>query len=265
MALMGEEFKGIFEAEVLPAFHARSEQSDEPVLILLGGQPGSGKSTAASSLIAECGNLGKVAHLEGDLLRRHHPAFNADLVGLGELPTLTDPFVRAWLVGLLDEAFSSGRSILLESTWWSSDQVMFTVGQALESGFRVDAHALVVSPAESLVSTVDRFLRGQHFTRLYKHDRAVQGVPVTLQALLDAGVGVSARNRFGAVTGDPVDVLRDVWDSTQEGLNERRFMLAERLRTEFPDDLDVQDIRAALLDDSRFQAGFFANVPSFVE
>lgn len=248
--VMSEDFEGVFLSQVLPDFVERSVTSDEPVLILLGGQPGSGKSTAVKELLSD--RVG-VHHLDGDRLRSFHPAFSLDFDGLALMPSLTDRAVGVWLSGLLDHAFQSGRSVLLEGTWWNAEQVLSTVSTAQNAGFKVEAHMLAVSPAESLVGVTERFLRRGHFTRLWKHDRAVAGLPVTLEGLLQADVGVCVRDRAGAVTGDPADVLMGVWGSSGERFEIQRHVLAERLRSEFPDDVDVQDIRTALLDANRFQ------------
>ncbi|MGW1741310.1 zeta toxin family protein [Nocardia sp. NPDC001965] len=80
--LSDRRIQSIFDEKIAPALLTdrpmRSlEQVDEPVLYVIGGQPGAGKSTLVDRIRDELSEQGGAALIQADELERFHPAYSA--------------------------------------------------------------------------------------------------------------------------------------------------------------------------------------------
>lgn len=74
--LSAEQLDDIFRNDIEPLILAELRPSDEPTLVLLGGQPASGKTMAVRSLLRDARFTGQDFFVpEGDALRIWHPDY----------------------------------------------------------------------------------------------------------------------------------------------------------------------------------------------
>lgn len=159
----------------------------EPTLILLGGQPGSGKSRASARLLAE--HSAMVA-LSSDDLRIFHPHFRELVTDMPEqagevLAEATRPWVRA----ILQDSLAGRHSLLLEGTFGDPKVTLATAARFRDAEFRVRVVAIASPRVLSLVTAASRYLRDHkanspaRFTRLSAHDRGYDGTTRLIESL----------------------------------------------------------------------------------
>ncbi|MDR1513964.1 MAG: zeta toxin family protein, partial [Propionibacteriaceae bacterium] len=129
-----------------------------PLLVLLGGQPAAGKTTAQEAVLAANPGAGLVP-ITGDDLREYHPDYrrlSADAPL--EMPAVTAP-VSGGLVHLaLDHALANRYSVLLEGTFRDSAMVAGNAERFAEAGYRVEVVAVAAPAAVSRLSAEQRSL-----------------------------------------------------------------------------------------------------------
>jgi UDP-N-acetylglucosamine kinase len=163
-----------------------------PTLVLLGGQPGSGKSRASTRLLAE--HKGMVA-LSGDDLRIFNPHYRQLVEARPEqagevLAEATRPWVRA----ALHDSLAERRSLLLEGTFGDPDITLATAARFREAGYHVRIVAIASPRVLSLVTAASRYLRDRkanlpaRFTRLSAHDRGYDGTSRLIESLGATGL-----------------------------------------------------------------------------
>ena len=74
-ALPDDEHEDIFQRRVLPKLMPVSESGGAPVAVILGGQPGAGKTRLLGDAEIELQARGATAVVNGDDLRSFHPAY----------------------------------------------------------------------------------------------------------------------------------------------------------------------------------------------
>ena len=175
-----EELARIFTDEIRPILFSNQTTSDNPTLILLGGQPGAGKSRATHSLLREY-QFDPVP-LSGDDLRAFHPHYR-DLVTRDPIhaPDAFAPATAAWVRAAIDHARTRQRSLLLEGTFHTPELTLTTARAFSDAGFRVHVVVAGASRADSLLSVTSRYFRSRHenlparFTSRTAHDRGYDG------------------------------------------------------------------------------------------
>lgn len=191
----------IYRTLVKPTIFADSAGGEAtPTLVLLSGQPGSGKSRASSRLVGE--HLGMVA-LSGDDLRIFHPEYRQLI---SDAPEHAGPILaeatRPWVRSAIQDALEDRRSLLLEGTFGDSDTTLATADRFRQAGFHVRVVALAAPRVLSVITVASRYLRDlkvgnvARFTRLSAHDNGYEGTT----RLVDTLEQTNAVNRVTIVS-----------------------------------------------------------------
>jgi UDP-N-acetylglucosamine kinase len=177
----------IFEEEILPVVFPDGPVSDEATLVLLGGQPGAGKSRASAKLAAE--HPGMVA-LSGDDLRPFHLHFERLTRSRSvEAPQILAESTSGWVRDCLAHARTTGRSLLLEGTFHTPRVAIGTAELFAREGFATRVAVVATPRAESLLSAGSRYLldvragRSARFTSVSAHERGWTGTRTLVQEL----------------------------------------------------------------------------------
>lgn len=150
--------EALFERSVVPEIFGGSGSPSDPLLVLLSGQPGAGK-TAIQRRLLEVHEPRQLVAITGDDLRQFHPDYlellsNEPLRFPAETSLVSGP-----LVGLcLDWALQQRRSVLLEGTFRDEPMVRSTVERFKAAGWDVQAVTVAVSAAVARLSAESRFL-----------------------------------------------------------------------------------------------------------
>lgn len=208
---------GIFANAVCPVLFGESAASEDPLVIMVGGQPGAGKSRVGAAARQHSGQ--DLVEIIGDDLRPFHPGYR--LMQRSEplrMPEVTAQASGAWVRRAIEYAVRERVSVLVEGTFRSPKVAAGTAVMFQEAGFRVEVHAVAVSPEVSRLSIADRYVSDAaagspaRFTAVDAHDQAFVALRETIGTLHREEVF----DRF--VVWDRVGVLYDSDTAPRPGL-----------------------------------------------
>ncbi len=265
----------IFEQQIVPTLFGDDVPSPNPLLILVGAQPGAGKTRAGEAAIREAG--GDVADIIGDDLRAFHPQYRRlvhDAPAI--MPAATQQASSAWVEKAIDYAAEHRRSVLVEGTFRRPEVTLGTARQFKDAGFRVEAVVVAVAPEVSHSSIASRYVEDRkkngyaRFTTLEAHDVSFTALPATIRALAEADSPVDriiVRSRDAVLldhTRTPgrgikgaLTVARTEWDRprTQDELEGWKSVTDEAIDyfdINLPDNEDVADLSVQLRLDEEY-------------
>jgi hypothetical protein len=148
----------ILRRDILPLYFPDDLESERPTFVLVAGQPGAGRSRAATSLARE--EQLNIAVLNGEELRAFHPAFL-------DPRSATDPesvsevgqAVAGWVSGCIRYAREHRRSLAVEGTFGNVTAAAGTAQRFAAEGFRTRVVVVGSRRAESLLSVLSGYLR----------------------------------------------------------------------------------------------------------
>ena len=170
------------ESDLFQGTHSASH----PHVVIMGGQPGSGKSKlleASKKLFPD----GNVVLINGDDLREYHPQsdeiFKLDDKRYAER---TDADSRVWTKLVFDRAIEMKRNIIFESTRREAGPISETMERLREEGYNLTAKVVATHERMSTTGIYMRYetqisVKGYgRFTPQASHDAGYQGMPVTV-------------------------------------------------------------------------------------
>jgi len=181
----------IFRTEILPDYLPDDiGKADRPTLIVLGGQPGSGKTALLTASLTELEQTGPAIRVVGDDLRSYHPGFvahqNADPMTASRF---TQVDAGIWSEKLLTAATERGVHVVFETTMRTPDNVEKVMAAGRSAGYRIEARVLAVSPRVSWQGCHYRFEELHHAGAAARippravHDAAVTGLAESLERI----------------------------------------------------------------------------------
>lgn len=208
-ALDPAETAHVYQTQIHPVLFGSSLGGEKsPTLVLLGGQPGAGRSRAGARLLAD--QDGMVA-ITGDELRIYHPRYRQLTTDQPErAPAILAEATREWVRAAIRSSLEERRSLLLEGTFGDPDVTLATAERFRQAGFLVRVVAVASPRVLSIVTAASRYLRDRklgnpaRFTRLSAHDRGYDGT-TRLIAALESKVGadqVTILGRSGTILFD---------------------------------------------------------------
>lgn len=230
--LSAEQLDDIFRNDIEPLILAELRPSDEPTLVLLGGQPASGKTMAVRSLLRDARFTGQDFFVpEGDALRIWHPDYQTAVHDDPlQMPDVTKQASGYWLKRSVELSLSHGASLLVEGTWRDASVPQATLEQAREKGYRTHAVLVAVPPEVSRLDMLARYYEplsaGEpaRWTPPAAHDQAVDALEATATALAAARVvdEFSVITRDGRFVADALTPSPQRDASVQHSLTEAR-------------------------------------------
>ena len=191
-SLAPDELQGIYEARVAPRLFANAQPVERPTAVVLGGQPGSGKTPMQKAAEREFSGQGGLAKIIGDDLRSYLPHYK----GLQRADDQTAAFYTDRDSGRLVEkaiadAAQRGVNVMVEGTMRNAETVAATLQQFREAGYTTDARALAVSPEMSALGIMQRYAAQKEargvgrMTAPEAHQNALRGMLDTLDRIQD--------------------------------------------------------------------------------
>lgn len=207
---------------------------ERPRGIVLGGQPGTGKSTLLERSKEEFED-GNVVVINGDEYRYYHPGVaqivKEDPMRLAEL---TDPDVRDWTKRAFDTGIQGRYNLVFEGTMREQTPLAKTLSTMLGAGYEITARVVAAHSGVSMTGIMLRYEEQLAATgigrwaNLAAHDAAYHGMPVTIQSIEQQRLAhhIEVLDRSGHMLYQ--NHLRDgAWQSTP---NVRQVIEAERSR-----------------------------------
>ena len=204
--LSDSELNHVYAERVRPQLFGTGRPSANPRLVIVGGQPGAGKTLATLSAVRELGRAGDaVAYINGDELRPLHPRYAA-LVAADNTTAAdkTGTDVGLWVERGIREAAAERISSVIETTMRQPEVVRRTAEQFTKSGFAFEMRVVVADPELSRLAIYERFARAlgtsgalPRFTLPNYHTDALAQMPATLRAVAILAKEVRFVNRQG--------------------------------------------------------------------
>ena len=160
-----------------------------PNIIILGGQPASGKSRLGQFVMSTFLN-GTAVSINGDDYRSAHPHFK-EIIRDDEInmAAYTDPDVRLWVPKLLEKAVEHRFDIVFEATLRNKYQISTTITDIKNTGYNVSIAVTACPGYSSRIGIIERYegqkqIKGHgRWTNIANHDEAYRKLPVTLRHL----------------------------------------------------------------------------------
>jgi UDP-N-acetylglucosamine kinase len=179
-----------FEQIIVPDYLLRSSPQPQrhPVAVLLGGQPGAGKSTIADQLQRQVDAHGGLVWVTWDDFRPYHPDYERLLAEQpAAMPDVTRPAARWWQDRAAAWLRAGRYNTLLEGGFRDPGAVLDSAGLFAEAGYHVHVSALAVPAALSRIGIIERFARQVElagtgrWTTAASHDGDFRGTVETLR------------------------------------------------------------------------------------
>jgi len=152
----------IFQQVIVPDYLLRSnpEPQRHPEAVLLGGQPGAGKSTTAPQFHREFAGCGGLVWVTWDDFRPFHPDYERLLIERpADMPDVTRPAARWWQDRAATYLRIGRYHTLLEGGFRDPAAVLATAERFAEAGYSVRVCALAVPAVLSRLGIIERFAR----------------------------------------------------------------------------------------------------------
>lgn len=190
--LSEEQHQAILAAEVLPAWTRDAVPQDRPVVVIVAGPAGSGKSALCRLLLKVLGRRGGAVLIGRDLYKKAHPLY-ADLLR-GDDRTAgarVRPDVLRWQAEVEAYARALRFDVVLEEPVAGVAEACTRARSYRAAGYRVELVALSTAEAIAQVSALDRYLTQVadqgvgRYVSWGSFDRCARNLPLFLQAVED--------------------------------------------------------------------------------
>lgn len=178
----------IFRTEILPDYLPEDiGNAERPTLVVLGGQPGSGKTAVLTAVHTELEQSGPVIRIVADNLRSYHPEYLTDQTTHPERASrLTRTDAGIWSEKLLAAAMERGVHVVFETGMRSQENVEEIIMIGRKANYRIEAHVLAINPRVSWQGDHHRFEEMNNagvaavLPSWSDHDNAVSGLAGSL-------------------------------------------------------------------------------------
>ncbi|WP_380286470.1 zeta toxin family protein [Kitasatospora purpeofusca] len=158
MGLSEVESRAVLEGVVLPAATAGAVAQERPVVVLVAGQPGSGKTTLGDLLHAVLDARGGAVRVGADLYKaahRHYPVLLEEDVRTAGAGVRSD--TRRWQAAV-EERVRGGRfDALVETALADAGEVRAQAAAYRAAGYRIEVVALACAEAWSQLGVLARY------------------------------------------------------------------------------------------------------------
>ncbi|WP_413497733.1 zeta toxin family protein [Carnobacterium maltaromaticum] len=178
---------------------------ESPTAFLLGGQPGSGKTSLRSAILEE--TQGNVIVIDNDTFKQQHPNFD-ELVKLYEKDVVkhVTPYSNRMTEAIISRLSDQGYNLVIEGTGRTTDVPIQTATMLQAKGYETKMYVMAVPKINSYLGTIERYETmyadepmTARATPKQAHDIVVKNLPNNLELLKKTGLFSDIRlyNREG--------------------------------------------------------------------
>lgn len=183
------DLQRIFEIEIVPDLEDSSTlPRKQPDLLIVGGQPGSGKSTMIGRQAETYLDRGGLFMLSLDDYRQYHPDYeNLMAARSTQMAAVTRPAAEVWQQMAADWLQHNRRNIAFEAGFRAPQKIMDLAKEFHTAGYHVEVMALAVPAAISKAGIVVRYAtqldqgRAGRWTTMKSHNSDYHGSIETLE------------------------------------------------------------------------------------
>lgn len=251
--LSEEEHNEIYKKIEKEVFR-NSTPDDQPIAVIVGGQPGCGKGGVISYTKNEAKANGKcIILITTDEYKPYHPnAIEIARKYPTEYVEIVEQDAGPWTGSIMKKAIDDRHNFIFEGTL-KNDRILDRIKELKQNGFSVIVRALAVPQLESLLTVHERYQKQMEvltYGRLISidhHNKAYAGIPAVVDKIEKSGLCTVKIYTRGKQIGKPVKV----YSSKEE--NERfptaRIALEEYRKSEVQAVLVTARTRLAKLRD----------------
>ncbi|MGW1619940.1 zeta toxin family protein [Streptomyces sp. NPDC002172] len=188
-SLPAQESSEVLHRVILPGTARAAVRQDRPVVVVVAGQPGAGKTRIADLVQAVLDHRGGAVRIGRDLYKLFHrqyaDALAADVRTAG---ALVRPDTVRWQAGVEAHVREMGFDAVVESALADPDDFRASSGAYRAAGHRIEVVAVATPEALSQLGIVDRFLTeasdgGGRYVSWDNHDRCAKNLLTTLAVI----------------------------------------------------------------------------------
>ncbi|MER5974210.1 zeta toxin family protein [Streptomyces sp. NPDC002055] len=174
---------------ILPTALKGGVRQDRPVVVIVGGQPGAGKTAVADLVQAALDGRGGAVRVCSDLYKAAHRRYGEYLAGdVRTAGVKVRPDTRRWQAAVEDHVREYGFDAVVESALADIQGFRTSAAAYRQSGHRIEVVALATPEALSQLGILDRFLSeamvgGGRYVSWENHDTCAKAMLVTLAAV----------------------------------------------------------------------------------
>jgi predicted ABC-type ATPase len=218
---------------------------ENPKLIIVGGQPGAGKSDLQK--FGELELASNVVVLSTDVLRSYHPHEREIKKNYPDYyHILTVDLARILLINLENYALAHKLNIILESTLGNSEVMLQKINKYRKQDYQIDLKVIAVNELISYLGAEDRYEnmileeKSGRMVSKQNHDQNYKDIPTTLQMLQDQDLLDNSKNfvqtyieeRSRPFTDLEKEYLKQTAENVQAMKQNRGASLLEKARFE---------------------------------
>ncbi|WP_307842663.1 zeta toxin family protein [Streptomyces sp. RK75] len=185
-----EWWQSVLAQQILPSCTREAVRQDDPVVVFVAGQPGSGKTQLACLLQAVLSRRGGAVRIGRDLYKALHPRY-ADFLAedVRTAGLRVRPETSGWQEAVEEYVRRCGFDAVVETALADPVHFRSTAAAYRAAGFRREVVALAVAEAVSQYSLLDRFLGealkedGGRYVGWGNHDACATGMLRSLAAI----------------------------------------------------------------------------------
>jgi predicted ABC-type ATPase len=246
---------------------------DNPKLIIVGGQPGAGKSDLQK--FGELELASNVVVLSTDVLRSYHPHEREIKKNYPDYyHILTVDLARVLLINLENYALANKLNVILESTLGNSEVMLQKINKYRKHDYQIDLKVIAVNELISYLGAEDRYEnmilaeKSGRMVSKQNHDQNYKDIPTTLQMLQDQHLldNVVVYHRKTSESNDNIDtqvvlLANNSKNFVQTYIQERSRLFTDSEKQYLKQTAEsVQAMKqnrvASLLERARFEANF---------
>ncbi|AUG76858.1 Zeta toxin family protein [Kitasatospora sp. MMS16-BH015] len=159
-ALPEQQGRALLEGVVLPSALAGAVRQDQPVVVFVAGQAGSGKTAVVDLVHGALAARGGAVRVDRDTYKNihpHYPALLAEDVRTAGIRVRTDTY--GWQSEVEERVWLSRFDAVVEAALGRPDEFLAEIAVYRRAGYRVEIVALAVPEALSQLGVLDRYLR----------------------------------------------------------------------------------------------------------
>lgn len=207
-----EEHNKIYK-EIEKEVFVNSTPQDEPIAIIVGGQPGCGKGGVIAYTKNQVEANGKcIILITTDEYKPYHPnAIEIARKYPTEYVEIVEQDAGPWTGSIMKKAIDDKHNFIFEGTL-KNDRILDRIQELKQNGFNVTVRALAVPRLESLLTVHERYEKQMEvltYGRLISiehHNKAYDGIPAVVDKIEKSGLCTVEVYLRGDEIGKPVKV-----------------------------------------------------------
>ncbi|MCT2546222.1 zeta toxin family protein [Streptomyces atratus] len=188
--LSARENRDVLEHVILPAATRGAVPQDQPVVVIVGGQPGAGKTKVADLVEAVFERRGGAVRIGRDLYKPAHRHYAAALAAdVRTAGAQVRPDTSRWQADVEEHVRAQRFDAIVESALADPDEFRASAAAYRRAGHRIEVVALATPEALSQLGILDRYLTtaaegaGGRYVSWGNHDICAQQMLTTLAVI----------------------------------------------------------------------------------